>query len=83
MSEMADEVAMTWPEALVERTVFGRPMIRFVVDAVAEKISLEAVMLVVEALESVVLPVTLKVPPKIPLPVVVKFPTTVEEDCDT
>ena len=34
----------------------------------------------VEALVRVVLPVTFKVPPRIPLPVVVKFPTTVEED---
>ena len=75
-------VATTCPDALVERTAFGVPRKRLVVEAVAKKPSPDAVKTEVEALPSVVCPVTLSVPPKIPLPVVVKFPTTVEEACE-
>ena len=42
-------VAITAPVALVERMLLGSPRFRLVVEAVTEKISLEAVRLVVEA----------------------------------
>ena len=42
-------VAITAPVALVERRALGSPRFRLVVEAVTEKISLEAVRLVVEA----------------------------------
>ena len=80
LTVIAEEVATTVPEPLVESTLLGIPRFRLVVDAVEKKPSPEVERLVVEALVRVVLPVTFKVPPRIPLPVVVKFPTTVEED---
>ncbi len=75
-------VATTWPFALVERTEFGVPRKRFVVDAVVEK-RLVAVSAEEEAVVKVLWPVTLRVPPMTWLPVLVKFPTTVELDWET
>src|SRR5271170_6326427 len=79
---IAEEVAMTCPLALVERTLLGRPMVRLVVDAVAKNPSPDAVMLVVDAFVSVVLPVTFKVEPMPRAPVTVKAPISVEEELE-
>ena len=76
---MEEEVAMTWPFALVERTEFGVPRKRLVVEAVVLK-RLVAVSAVEDAVVKVLWPVTLRVPPTTWLPVLVKFPTTVEEE---
>ena len=51
---------------------------RLVVEAEVEN-RLVAVRAVEEALVKVEFPVTFKVPPKMPLPVVVKLPTTVDK----
>ena len=76
-----DVEATTTPDAFVERSAFGIPRVRLVVEAEVEK-RFVAVKAVEEPLTKVAVPVTFKVPPKMPLPVVVKFPTTVDEDCE-
>ena len=71
-------MATTWPEALVERTLFGVPRKRLVVEAVVEK-RLPAVKAVEDAKVKVELPVTFKVEPMPSAPVTVKAPIWVEE----
>ena len=73
--------AVTTPDAFVERSAFGIPRVRLVVEAEVEK-RFVAVKAVDDPLTRVTLPVTLSVPPKMPLPLVVKFPTTVDDDCE-
>ncbi len=74
---MAEEVAMTWPFALVERTEFGVPRKRLVVDAVVEK-RLVAVSAEEEAVVKVLCPVTLRVELKTIAPVAVIVPPKYE-----
>ena len=54
---IAELVAMTWPEALVESRAFGRPRKRLVVEAVDAKSSFDAERFVVEAFPKIFLPV--------------------------
>ena len=59
---MEEEVAMTWPVALVLRSEFGSPRVRLVVEAVPKKPSPEVVNTEVEALVKLASPVNHEAP---------------------